>query len=245
VADQAEFPYPRRRWIRALIQRVTRGIFAVISDFSVLGREHFPKQGPLMVVANHFSFLDPVAMLSVTPWPIEFVGGLHTPNAPGGVSWLRKLWGYYPVYRGTGSQVAFRAAEAVFAQGGVLGIFPEGSSAYAVLRPPRGGAAFMAARSGAPILPVGLDGFTEVFPSLKRGRRARVTVRIGEPFGPFAPPGRGRERRERVAEIGDEIMRRIAGLISPERRGHYSDDPAIRAAAQGTEYFPWDDEPEG
>ncbi len=198
-----------------------------------------------MVVANHFSFLDPVAMLGVVPWPIEFVGGLHTPNAPAGVSWLRKLWGYYPVYRGTGSQVAFRAAEAVFAQRGVLGIFPEGSSAYAVLRPPRGGAAFMAARSGAPILPVGLDGFTEVFPSLKRGRRARVTVRIGEPIGPIAFPGRGRERRERVAEIGDEIMRRIAGLIPPERRGHYSDDPAIRAAAQGTEYFPWDDEPEG
>ena len=74
-----------------------------------------------MVVANHFSFLDPVAMLSVTPWPIEFVGGLHTPNAPGGVSWLRKLWGYYPVYRGTGSQVAFRAAEAAAREGLVAG----------------------------------------------------------------------------------------------------------------------------
>jgi len=40
-------------------------------------------------------------------------------------------------------------------------------------------------------------------------------------------------------------MRRIAELIPPERRGHYSDDPAIREAAQGTEVFPWADAPEG
>jgi hypothetical protein len=40
-------------------------------------------------------------------------------------------------------------------------------------------------------------------------------------------------------------MERIATLIPPEKRGHYSDDPAIREAAKGTEIYPWDDDPEG
>lgn len=229
---------------RALIHRITHAIFSLISDFQIIGRENLPEQGPLLVVGNHFSFLDPVALIAISPWPIEFVGGLRTPNAPPLVSWLRGLWGYYPVYRGTGSQVAFRAAQAVFEQKGVLGIFPEGSSAYALLRPPRPGAAFMAVRSPVHILPVGFDGLINVFPSLRRGRRARVEIRIGKPFGPFEATGRGRQRRERLDEIGHQMMHRIAELLPPERRGHYSEDPAIREAAKGTEVYPWDDEPE-
>jgi 1-acyl-sn-glycerol-3-phosphate acyltransferase len=245
MSDENQFKYPRRRWGRALIRRLTYGIFSLISDLQVIGREHLPKQGPLLVVANHFSFLDPVALIAISPWPIEFVGGFRTPNAPPLVSLLREMWGFYPVYRGTGSQVAFRAAQAVFAQQGVMGIFPEGSSAYALLRPPRPGAAFMAVRSPAQILPIGFDGLIDVFPSLRKGRRARVTIRIGEPFGPVEAPGRGRRRRERLDEIGHEIMYRLAELLPSERRGHYSDDPAIREAAKGTEYYPWDDQPEG
>ena len=66
-----------------------------------------------------------------------------------------------------------------------------------------------------------------------------MIVRVGKPFGPFSVNGRGRERRQQLDEIGHEIMRRIADLIPPERRGHYSDDPAIREAAKGTEVYPW------
>ncbi len=98
--------------------------------------------------------------------------------------------------------------------------------------------------TGARLLPVGLDGFIDVLPRLGKGKRAHVTARIGQPFGPFTAPGRGRERREYLEQIGHEIMRHIAELLPPERRGHYSDDPAIRAAAQGTAYYPFDDEPE-
>ncbi|NIP78961.1 MAG: hypothetical protein GWM90_07080, partial [Gemmatimonadetes bacterium] len=151
----------------------------------------------------------------------------------------------YPVYRGTGSRYALRAAEAVLAQDGVLGIFPEAGSWATVLRPARPGAAYLATRTGAPILPMGFAGLVDVFPRLRQGRRAHVTLRIGQPFGPFHATGRGRARRQQVDEIGHEIMRHIAELIPPERRGHYSDDPAIRAAAQGTEVYPWDATPEG
>jgi 1-acyl-sn-glycerol-3-phosphate acyltransferase len=242
---ELEFPYPRRRAIRVVLRWLTRVAFAVLTDMHIIGQENLPEGGPLLLVANHFSFIDPVAMVWATPWPIEFVGGFQMPNAPRSVTWIPKAWGYYPVFRGTGSRYALRAAEAVLAQGGVLGIFPEAGSWATVLRPPRPGAAFLAARTGARLLPMGFSGLVDVFPRLRKGRRARVTLHIGKPFGPFSTTGRGRERRRHLEAIGHEIMRRIAELIPPDERGYYSDDPAIRAAAQGTEVYPWDDEPEG
>jgi len=239
-----KYPYPRRRLPRRVSRWLAHAAFAVLSDLRIVGQENLPEGGPLLIVANHFDFADPVAMIRATPWPLEFVGGFRTPNAPRWTKVLTKLWGFYPVYRGTASRDALRAAEAVLAQGGVLGIFPEAGSWATVLRPPRPGAAFLATRTGAKILPMGFDGLPGIFPSLAKGKRARVTVRIGKPFGPVHTTGRGRARRRQLDEIGDQIMRRIADLIPPEKHGHYSDDPAIRAAAKGTEMYPWEDEPD-
>jgi 1-acyl-sn-glycerol-3-phosphate acyltransferase len=238
---RSEFRYPRRRLIRSILRGLIHAAFAVLTDFQVEGRENLPEKGPLILVGNHFSFIDPVAMIRATPWLVEFVGGFRMPNAPPIVRWIPKLWGRYPLFRGTGSRYALHAAEAVLAQDGILGIFPEGGNWATVLRPPRPGTAFLAARTGAPIVPMGFDGLIDVFPQLRKGRRAQVLVRIGPIFGPFEAAGRGRERRRHLEEIGHEIMRHIAPLIPPERHGHYSDDPAIRAAAQGTEVYPWSD----
>ncbi len=242
--EKTRFKYPRRSLIRAAMKRMIQAAFAALCDFRVLGRENLPAGGPLLVVGNHFSFLDPVALIRAMPWQVEFVGGRTNPGAPSWLAWLPEIWGRYHVFRGTGSRDALRAAEAVMAQKGVLSIFPEGGNWAAVLRPPRPGAAFLAARTGARLLPVGFDGLLDVFPMFHRGKRATVTVRIGQAFGPFTASGRGRERRRQLDEFGHEMMRHIAGLIPPERRGHYSDDPAIREAAQGTEVFPWDETPE-
>lgn len=244
-ATNRTYPYPRRRLVRGVAQQLAKVALGALTDLHVVGRENLPDRGPLLVVANHFSFIDPVAMISALPWPIEFVGGLEMPNAPAVVRWLPKIWGYYPVHRGSFSTDALRAAEAVLKQKGVLGIFPEAGNWATVLRPARPGAAFLAVRTGAPILPMGFAHLNDVFPSLRTGRRARVTIRIGEPFGPFSASGRGRVRRPKIEAIGHEIMGRIAQLIPPEKRGHYSKDPAIRAAAQGTEVYPWDENPEG
>jgi 1-acyl-sn-glycerol-3-phosphate acyltransferase len=240
-----EYQYPRRRLIRGLLKPLAYAVLSALADMQVLGRENFPKAGPLLVVANHFGFIDVVALVGVTPWPLEFLGGFQMPNAPASLTWIPKLWGYYPVYRGTASRDALRGSEEILAQGGVMGIFPEAGSWASVLRPARPGTAYLAVRTGARLLPIGLDGLTDVFPALRQGRRARATVRVGEPFGPFHATGRGRDRRQQLEDIGHQIMGRIAELIPPERRGYYSDDPAIRAAAQGTEIYPWADAPEG
>jgi 1-acyl-sn-glycerol-3-phosphate acyltransferase len=193
--------------------------FGALTHLEIIGRENLPERGPLIVVGNHFSFVDPAAMIRVVPWPIEFIGGFRMPNAPPTVTWLPSLWGRFSVFRGTGSRYALRGAEAVLKQGGVLGIFPEAGAWAAVLRPARPGTAFLASRTRAPILPIGFDGMTEVFPRLHKGRRAHVTARIGKMFGPFEATGRGRKRRHQLEEIGHKIMQRIAELIPPERRG--------------------------
>ena len=245
MGTSVEFPYPRRRIVRGVLHRMIRVAFAALTDLRIEGHEGFPQDEPLLLVGNHFSFIDPVAMIRASPRQVEFVGGFQNPGAPAWTRIFAESWGRYHLFRGTGAREGLRAAEAVLAQGGALGVFPEGGSWATVLRPARPGTAFLAARTGARLLPMGFDGLVDVFPSLRRGKRARSTVRIGQPFGPFHVSGRGRERRRQLDEIGHEIMRRIADLIPPSRRGHYSDDPAIREAAKGTEIYPWANAAEG
>ena len=133
--------YPRRVLIRRALKSLSRIAFALLSDFEIQGEENLPSKGPLLVIANHFSFIDPVAVLRTLPYPIEFVGGAEFPHAPAIVKSIPQWWGYYPVFRGTGSRFALRAAEEILKQDGVLGIMPEGGSWAEVLRPARPGAA--------------------------------------------------------------------------------------------------------
>jgi 1-acyl-sn-glycerol-3-phosphate acyltransferase len=237
----SRFHYPRRRAVRFVLRRLIRAAFALLADFRVVGKENLPKLGPLIVVANHFHFTDPVAVIGATAWPLDFLGGFHLIDTPPALAWIPKMWGYYTVRRGAASRNAMRASMAVLAQKGVLGIFPEGGSWAPVLRPARPGTAYLALQTGAPILPIGLDGLIDLFPALRRGRRATVTVRVGEVFGPFHWDVDGRPRREQLDALGDEIMQHIAEVIPPERHGVYSSDPQLRKAAEAVAAYPYDD----
>ncbi|HNR02701.1 MAG TPA: lysophospholipid acyltransferase family protein [Anaerolineaceae bacterium] len=212
--------------------------FGLLADVKINGRENLPKQGPLIVVGNHFNFLDPLMFIHLLPYPVEFVGGAKMPNAPAATHFLQRLFGVIPTARGTVSRDTLYGAESILEQKGVLAIFPEGGSWATVLRPARPGAAFLAVRNAAPILPIGIDGTVGFFKNLRKGR-VPVTLNIGKPFGPLnAQPGM-RPSRDELDEVGHTIMRSIAPLIPPERRGFYSDDPSIREAARGTEIYPF------
>lgn len=247
-ANSSDLSKPTRRVnkpLRKFMQFLARGVFKALTDMEIEGRENFPKSGPIIMVGNHFSFIDPAAFISVAPWPMEFIGGAVTPHAPKIVQFIPRLWGYLPVYRGTGSTYALKEAEKILKSGGVIGIFPEGGSWAQVLRPARPGAALLTATASAPLLPIGLVNFPKVFPALRRGKRAKVKIRIGKPFGPFKIFGSRYERRRQLDDIGNEIMTHIAELIPPEQAGLFSSDPNIREAAKGTEYYPWEGIREG
>ncbi len=242
--DPQTITYPRRRIIRRALRALIRAAFGILSDFRVTGVDNLPSEGPLLVIGNHFSFLDPVALIGSMPYPMEFIGGTVMPNAPGAVSWLARVYGVLPVHRGSVSRDTLNASRKVLQQKGVLGVFPEAGSWAKILRPARPGAAFLASATDARVLPVGLHGLTEFFPRIRRGRRPQVCLQIGKPFGPFFVSERGENDRQRLAEIGHEMMRSIAQLIPAEERGHYSDDPLVREAAAGSEAYPWDGNPE-
>jgi len=242
---QNQFTSPGRKLVRKILHFLARPAFGLLTRLEVNGMENLPEKGPLIMVGNHFSFVDPACFVRIVPWEIEFVGGADMPHAPLATRIIPLLWGYHPLYRGTGAKDSLKAAEGILKQGGILGIFPEAGNWATVLRPARPGTAFLASRSGAPLLPVGLVGMNDIFPSLKRGRRAKIQINIGKPFGPFRADGHGQQHREQLDEIGHEIMRHIAQLLPQEKRGHYSDDPAIRESAKGTEIYPWADKIEG
>ncbi len=240
---QHTLPYPRRTAIRSVLRLGIRLALPILCDIKIVGRENIPSQGPLLIVGNHFSFLDPVAVIHATNFYLEFLGGPRIPNAPQSTDIFRKLWGIMPIRRGIGasSRDTLLKAQDLLLKGGVMAIFPEGGSWAKVLRPARPGTALLASRTDARVLPVGLDGFTRVFPAFMEGKRAQVTIRFGEPFGPLRANGGARSQREQLDEVGHVIMKKIAELIPPEVRGCYSDDPAVRDAARGTEVYPWAD----
>ena len=242
---EKEIKYPRRKTFRAFLHQLSRLAFWIVADVEILGEENIPKDEPFLVVGNHFSFIDPVCFVRIFSWRLDFLGGADMPHAPEIVKFIPKLWGYYPLFRGTGSRDSLRAAEHILGHGGILAIFPEGGNWATVLRPARPGTAYLASQTGARILPVGLIGLNDVFPYLFKGKRAKVRFQIGEPFGPLKVEGRGRERRKELDEFGHEIMKKIAELLPPEKRGSYSDDHEIRAAAKEFEAYPWDTKSEG
>jgi len=236
-----EIKYPRRQFVRAILRGGIALAFKVLTKITKTGEENIPTGGPLLVVSNHFHFIDPLLFIHMAPWPIEFVGGAKMPNAPSTVHFLQRLFGVIPTNRGGQSRGTLLKAESVLKQNGVIAIFPEGGSWATVLRPARPGTAFLAWRTNARILPVGIDGTVGFFDKVRQGQRAEITLKFGKPFGPFNANGAARPGRDELDDIGHTIMRHIADLIPAERRGCYSEDPKVREAARGTEIYPWAD----
>jgi len=207
-------------WLYLPGQLAARFCFNVFGRLEVTGRESVPPYGPLIVVSNHLSYNDPPSLVASLPRVLDFLGKRELFSSPIKSAAMRAAR-VHCLDRRVGGIGAIRVALDLLAQDRAVVIFPEGHiSADKALEDGLPGAAYLAIKSQAPILPVGITG-TEKFPPWRMPLPlCRFQVNIGQPFTP--PVIEGRMNKQAVASVLDLIMGRIAMLLPPQYQGVYT-----------------------
>jgi len=206
-------------WYYHVARGIVKLLLRLLTRWRVEGGENVPRQGPLLVVANHLHLVDPPLLGVSLNRRLVFVAKEELFRSRLTAYLLRRL-GAFPVRRGRPNRKALRQAGQFLDEGLAVVVFPEGArSRGGQLRPAFPGAVLMAVRNGVPVLPVGLTG-TEKLKGLSWVlRRPGITVSIGRPF--HLPPASGRLTRVELDRQADFVMRRIAELLPVEYRGDY------------------------
>ena len=212
----------------ALVSRILARLLATVH---VDGMANVPRHGPVILAINHISNGDPVVVGGwLTPAlkrrRIHWMGKREIFDWPV-IGWIAGHGGIHPVDRGHADVEAFRLATKILELGYVLLVFPEGTrSPTGALQEAKDGLAMLAMRTGATIVPIGVNNTDAVW---KKGQkvprpfpRRTITVRIGEPFAvaDVVPPDADRRSAKTLATTA--IMGRIAALLDPRHRGVYA-----------------------
>ncbi len=164
-----------------LARAVLVPFFLLYFRIARLGREHIPSSGPVLIAANHRSFLDPFVIGALTRRPVYYMAKRelfeHRWQA-----WLLNSLGAFPVDRGHGDEQAMATARTILARGDCVVIFPEGTRVRpGPLADPHRGVGRLALQTGVPVVPVAVMGTEDV----RRGWRIRprkVSLRCGCPL---------------------------------------------------------------
>ncbi len=175
--------------------------FLVYFRLRRIGSEHLPRSGPLLLAANHRSFLDPFVIGTLTRRPVYYLAKQELFRRPW-QAWLLSALGAFPIERGRGDEGAIATAREILARGDCVVIFPEGTRVRSgPLRAPRRGVGRLALETGAPVVPVAVIGTEDV----RRGWRVRprrVRIRCGAPLRfatvPCPSPALGAAATERI-----------------------------------------------
>ena len=194
-------------------------VLGVCFRVKVEGRENVPQRGPVILASNHRSFLDSIFIPLVLRRRVTFVAKAEYFDDPK-TAWFFRGVGQIPIRRegGSASERALASAAEVLADGGVFGIYPEGTRTRdGFLHRGHTGVARLLLRTGTPIVPVGLIGTDEVQPIDKRMPRLfrRVTLRFGEPLDAARYAGADVEHLA-LRELTDEVMYEIGQLSGYE-----------------------------
>lgn len=204
------------RWCLVLLLRlVVRLLIRVHSG----GAENTPRQGPVLVVSNHLGDADLVLGMAFAARPVDVVSKADLYDFPL-LGWLMEIYGVIWLHRGQPDRRALRAVLQGLAEGRMIAIAPEGrESVTGKLEEGTPGAAYLALKSGAPILPVTFTGTENwrVYANLKRLRRTEVSLTVGKPFN-LAQNGDWRLAVEQGTQL---IMHTLAQQLPPEYRGVY------------------------
>jgi 1-acyl-sn-glycerol-3-phosphate acyltransferase len=210
------------------LRSIVRFFMKLIADIEVNGIEKLP-EGNVIVAANHLGRLDTAALLCILDrediiMPVAEKYRDHPLYGAIGRAanavWLNRFEADYSAFR----QILERMK-----QGGLLVIAPEGTrSKTEALQEAKMGVAFLASKSGYPILPVAVTGTEDrgILENLKRFRRSKITATAAELMYVDIPKGKGRE--EAMRQVTDEIMCQIAALLPESYRGVYADHPRLK-----------------
>ncbi len=186
----------------------------------VIGKEHVPPDGPLIVVGNHLTLLEPPLIGAALPRDLTFMAKSELFEGNPIKTWLVRHYGAFPVRRGEADVSAIRQALRVLKGGGALFIAPEGTrSPNGQLGEPHEGVALITQRSGAPILPLGVWGIEKVSERLPRWQPTAVTLSIGKPFCLVSPTRKADHAT--LHAMSEAIMERIAAQLPPAYRGRF------------------------
>jgi 1-acyl-sn-glycerol-3-phosphate acyltransferase len=197
-----------------------RTFFFLFTRFEVRGREHVPRNGGVLVAANHLNLADP-PVVGVSLGRATFFMAKEELFRSAFSGYFVSRFGAFPVHRGQLDREALRQAESILSRSKALVMFPEGARKGSESHLAEGylGAALIAGRAGVPVLPVGITG-TEAMVGWKWVlRRPRITVRVGKPFR--LPSAAGKKRRAELTANTSLIMASIAALLPPEYRNSH------------------------
>jgi 1-acyl-sn-glycerol-3-phosphate acyltransferase len=193
---------------RAIAAPALRWYFNLV----VRGAERIPRSGAVVIAPNHRSMWDIPLLAVASPRPIVFMaeeGVFGSAIA----SWFFTRLGGFPVRRGAGDLRAIRAASTVVRSHRVLGIYPEGTRGRGVLLPFRPGAAWIALRAGAPLVPAGIRGTEGIVSGrISIPRRVRVEIEFGEPIDVEHEPDPNK-RMDQASDLTDRIRSEVERLI--------------------------------
>jgi len=215
------------------LRSIVRFIMNMIADVELVGMENLP-QGNVILASNHLGRLDTAVVLYVLDREdIIMVIAEKYKNHPLFGAIGRAVNGIW-LNRFEADFAALREILARMQKGGVFIIAPEGTrSKTRSMQQGKPGVAFLAGKSGYPVIPIALTGTEDegVVANLKRFRRIKIKAVAGEPFDIEIPKGKGREEAMRAAT--DEIMCRIAIMLPESYRGVYKDHPGLKELLHG------------
>jgi 1-acyl-sn-glycerol-3-phosphate acyltransferase len=200
------------RGLYAIARTLVVGICRLLWRPRVLGRERLPQGGAYVLAPSHRSFLDTPFMSCVTRRRIRFMGKAELWKYAWSARLLSALGGF-PVDRGVPDRSSLHTALAALAGGEPVVVFPEGTRRKGpLIEDLHDGAAYLAARAGVPMVPVGIGGSEEI---LAKGRKVpklrRVVLVVGDPLEP--PRRDGPVRRSDVAVLTQRLRDSIQELF--------------------------------
>lgn len=195
------------------LRSVLRGITRLYWRVDVRGAEHVSAQGPVILCPVHRSFMDFLVAAQVTRRKLYYMAKDDLWHNARFGRFLDSI-GAFPVDRTGADRQAMARSQAVLERGDVLVLFPEGTRrAGPVIEELHEGAAFLAMRTGAPVVPIGIGGTAEAMPKgSKFVRPVKVHVVVGPPIAPPQRSRRGRVPRHQVHELTEQLRTELQAL---------------------------------